>query len=513
MAGIFSTRYNVLLLSQVKRADVSGWNGHGSIEKGINQISDLVDDLTMQLAGIRNELRPQGVALPSEILDKAYTIAHEFAQLRQFMADLADERENLEAIAQIGQVISSSLDLPTVLNEVIDTIIELTGAERAFLMLRDDSGNMRTVIARNWEKESIRPQEYEISQSIVMDVSKEGRAVLTTNARKDPRFDHMTSVIEYNLRSILCEPIKLRDDLKGVIYADNRVREGLFGPKEQQLLNAIANQAAVAIENAQLYQALQQHARELETRVTERTAELGEANRHLRALSRLKDQFVANVSHELRTPISSLKLYASLLETGGNDPKNYIQAIDRETNRLEHIIESLLRLSSMEHAQAPIESEAVDLNKIAKELISDRQPLAESRNLRLVFQESEGIPCIQGDRELLTEALSIIITNALNYTPSHGEIGVQTHQCEVDGQLWAGVSVTDTGPGIHEDDLPHLFERFYRGQAGLESGSPGTGLGLAIVKEIVDRHNGKIEVQNNPNNTIGAIFQLLFPIA
>jgi len=512
MAGNLSKRYNELLEIRNSRDIVSGWNGHSSIEVGVTQLSKLVDDLTMQLATIRNELRPQGVAMPSEILDKAHHIAREFAQLRQFMADLEAERESLEAIAQIGRVISSSLDLPTVLNEVIDTIIELTGAERAFLMLRDDSGNMRTVIARNWEKESIRPQEYEISQSIVKDVAVKGRAVLTTNARKDPRFDQMSSVIAYNLRSILCEPIKLRNDLKGVIYADNRVREGLFGPKEQQLLNAIANQAAVAIENAQLYQALQQHAQDLETRVAERTEELAEANRRLRALSRLKDQFVANVSHELRTPISSLNLYASLLKQGNNDPRKYIQAIDRETNRLEHIIESLLRLSSMEQTQAPMESEAVDLNSIAQDLISDRQPLAENRNLQLMFEKDDGLPSIQGDCELLTEALSIIITNALNYTPANGKVCVQTLQVERDGLPWVAVSVSDTGPGIHDDDLPHLFERFYRGQAGIESGSPGTGLGLAIVKEIIDRHDGLIEVQGNPNETKGALFRLLFPI-
>ena len=94
---------------------------------------------------------------------------------------------------------------------------------------------------------------------------------------------------------------------------------------------------------------------------------------------------------------------------------------------------------------------------------------------------------------------------------ANGEIYVQTHQTEIDGQPWVAVSVTDTGPGIHEDDLPHLFERFYRGQAGIKSGSPGTGLGLAIVKEIVDRHAGRIEVDNNPINTSGARFRLLFP--
>lgn len=168
------------------------------------------------------------------------------------------EKRNIEALVDIGRVINSSLDLSHVLNEVIDTLIRLTGAQRAFLVMLNDEGVSETVVARNWEKESVEPDDYRISTTIVDRVMSEGEAVLTTNASSDPRFGEQQSIIAYNLRSILCVPLKVKGKLTGVIYADNRVREGLFTERERSLLSAFANQAAVALENAMLFASVQQ---------------------------------------------------------------------------------------------------------------------------------------------------------------------------------------------------------------------------------------------------------------
>jgi HD-GYP domain-containing protein (c-di-GMP phosphodiesterase class II) len=174
-------------------------------------------------------------------------------ELKQTIAESELERRNLAALAEIGQVVNSSLDLTTVLNEVMDTIIRLTGAERAFLMLRNESEVMDLMVARNWERASLDAAEVEISHSVVDRVARSGEPVLTTNAQADPRFGGQDSVIAYNLRSILCVPLKVKGQLTGVIYADNKARMGLFGDKERSLLSAFANQAAVAIDNARLF--------------------------------------------------------------------------------------------------------------------------------------------------------------------------------------------------------------------------------------------------------------------
>ncbi|MRR32549.1 adenylate/guanylate cyclase domain-containing protein, partial [bacterium] len=134
-----------------------------------------------------------------------------------------------------------------------DTIIRLTEAERGFLMLRDSQGEMAIRTARNWEQESINPNEFAVSRTVIERVAESGEPVLTTNAQEDPRFGGHESIVAYNLRSILCVPLKVKTETIGVIYADNRIRSGIFTESKRDLLTVFANQAAVAIENARLF--------------------------------------------------------------------------------------------------------------------------------------------------------------------------------------------------------------------------------------------------------------------
>ena len=198
--------------------------------------------------------------IPGEISKEARgNLSHMSSSLNRFSNQIdqeAAEKKNLQALANIGQVINSSLNSDEVLRIVMDTIIRLTGAERGFLMLRNQQGDMDIKLARNWEQESVDSNETEISRTIVNRVITDGQPVLTTNAIEDPRFLGQESVMAHNLRSILCVPLKVKDELTGVIYADNRFRTGIFTEAERDLLNAFANQAAVAIENARLFESV-----------------------------------------------------------------------------------------------------------------------------------------------------------------------------------------------------------------------------------------------------------------
>lgn len=186
----------------------------------------------------------------NENLNQLYT---GITRLGQQIARRKVEQANLLALTEVSQVVNSSLDLDDVLRIVMDTIVRLTGAERGFLMLRDESGKLDIRIARNWEQNTIDPSEFAISRTVIQRVIVEGNPVLTTNAQEDPRFDQQQSIIAYNLRSILCVPLKVKGELTGVIYADNRIRTGLFSESERNLLATFANQAAIAIENARLF--------------------------------------------------------------------------------------------------------------------------------------------------------------------------------------------------------------------------------------------------------------------
>ncbi len=184
------------------------------------------------------------------------------AELMSDLAAQAKEHQQLAALAKSAEVINSTLDLTEVLNQVMDMIISLTGAERSFLMLWDEAtGELQYRVARNLDRETISGSSFEISRTIVNTVAREGEPVVTTNAQADPRFRAQESVVSYSLRSILCVPLKVKDQVTGVIdkvtgviYADNRIKTGLFTEADRDLLSTFANQAAVAIENARLFE-------------------------------------------------------------------------------------------------------------------------------------------------------------------------------------------------------------------------------------------------------------------
>jgi adenylate cyclase len=210
-----------------------------------------------QLAGqIRTSILPIRANLQADTLENISQLESRLYRLAQEVAAFAEERTNLLALTEISQVINSSLDLDDVLRIVMDNIVRLTGAERGFMMLRDHDGQMTTRIARNWEQESLNESEHAVSRTVIEKVIETGEAILTTNAQEDPRFGKQESIIAFNLRSILCVPLKVKNDLIGVIYADNRIRTGIFNESQRDLLGVFANQAAIAIENARLFASL-----------------------------------------------------------------------------------------------------------------------------------------------------------------------------------------------------------------------------------------------------------------
>ena len=165
-------------------------------------------------------------------------------------------QQQLTALVGVGHVINSSLGLDAVLEEVMDTLIALTQAERGYLMLVDSAGELKHQVARGVDHISLEGKSFAVSRTIVERVARSGEPVLTTNAQEDPRFDQQLSIVEHNLRSILCVPLKLKDQVIGVIYVDNRVYTGLFQASDLDMLSVFADQAAVAIDNARLFEEL-----------------------------------------------------------------------------------------------------------------------------------------------------------------------------------------------------------------------------------------------------------------
>jgi sigma-B regulation protein RsbU (phosphoserine phosphatase) len=192
-------------------------------------------------------------------------------ELAILQESLQIEQSELAALLHVTQLVNSSLDLDQVLNQVMEQIIRLTRAERSFLMLKNDAGELEFRMARHLDRETVEGASFDISRTIAQRVAELGKPIVTTNAQEDPRFRSQESVLSYNLRSILCVPLRVKDQVTGVIYADNRFKSGIFGDRHRDLLTAFANQAAISIENARL------HAKEIQQQLINQELETARA--------------------------------------------------------------------------------------------------------------------------------------------------------------------------------------------------------------------------------------------
>ncbi|MFC1960118.1 GAF domain-containing protein [Chloroflexota bacterium] len=230
-------------------------NHNQSIREDAQQLSRRLHKLQGILRSQREILRQRGMSLPPGVLTILEDVQINIEAMIKALKKEEEELHQLRTLIKTTDMINSTLDLDSVLNQAMDTVIQLTEAERGYLMLRDEqTGAMEYRVARNLELEQLENQDFMISKSVINQVAQDGEPVVTTNAQSDPRFADQASIVSFNLRSILCVPLKIKDRVTGVIYADNRIRAGLFGDGELALLFAFANQAAVAIENAQLFE-------------------------------------------------------------------------------------------------------------------------------------------------------------------------------------------------------------------------------------------------------------------
>ncbi|MAU13523.1 MAG: hypothetical protein CL607_27140 [Anaerolineaceae bacterium] len=225
--------------------------------EGLSKLAQKIDDVTQLLRTQRDLLRQRGMSLPSGSLDNLRTLKSQVDNLSRTMVDNLVELRSLRALADTSALINSSLSTDDVLNQVMDTVIALTRAERGYIALRSKhTGELEFRTARGMDQAQLdNSQGLIVSKTIVRDVAEKGEAILTDNAAADQRYNSSQSIAGYNLRSIVAVPLKVRDEVIGVAYCDNRFMPGVFREQEMDVLKAFADQAAVAIENAQLFEA------------------------------------------------------------------------------------------------------------------------------------------------------------------------------------------------------------------------------------------------------------------
>jgi signal transduction histidine kinase/DNA-binding response OmpR family regulator len=432
---------------------------------------------------------------------------------RQLMQEISERKQAEEALRQYTQRLNILRELDRTILETefsegvaraaLHHVRRLVSCQSASIILIEQDAFRLWVTDPEGEHigHSFTFASFELEGNYSLEQFLQGKMVLIEDTTPFYRLLVSRGVIAENVRSILNVPLLFQQELVGslTLMAD---KPKAFGDLQIETACDVGNQLSIAITQSRLHEQIRSHAAHLEKRVTERTVALQTANERLQILSRMKDEFVSNVSHELRTPITNMKLYHELLDNRPENRDRYTSILKREVSRLENLIEALLMLSRFDQGRERFSLMPINLRKLLEQFVGDRVILAEAKGITLTLEANVEEAIVEADQRLLEQVLSILLTNALAYTPSSGIVIVRMLQ----RNQWSGFSVSDTGPGISFDEQQHLFERFFRGKAGLDSNVPGTGLGLAIAKEIIDRHQGSIEVFSEGMEGHGTIF-------
>lgn len=235
-----------------------------STQEQLRQLGQVANQGLTLLRSQQDALRQLGMSLPSGALDRLNMLEMTLDALSAQVAGVQIELRQLRALAQTTALITSTIDFDELLNQVMDTVITLTGAERGFVMLKNDAGELEVRVARDLDQAMVGSADFSMSSTIINEVVSSGTPVMTDNAGSDPRYQDHKSIMRGAFRSILAVPLRVGDEVTGVVYCDNRILAGVFKEYELNLLRAFADQAAVALQNARLFAATRRQLAEID---------------------------------------------------------------------------------------------------------------------------------------------------------------------------------------------------------------------------------------------------------
>ncbi|MDF1513938.1 MAG: ATP-binding protein [Anaerolineae bacterium] len=448
--------------------------------------------------------------------------------------DLSRRNKQLAFSSQVARRISIILDQDLLLREIIRLIQEefkfyftgiwLLSANSESIVLREGSFSK--------ENAALKPG-YILNlgedSSIISHVCRTQHIHIAQNTNQDPYYLAADALPE--TKAELTIPLTFKGGLLGVIDIQSE-RPQVFHPDDIEILGTIADQVAVAIRNANLYNEVLKGQEKLEEMVLNRTQELQAAYQKLELLEQNKSDFIQVLSHELRTPLTLVSGYAELLltnEQGQTDPffKQQVMGVLTGSIRLHELIDSMVDMLKIDSRSLQLMPQKISLDGIIAPLLATLEEALQRRNIKVTSNNLENLPEIEGDLALLEKVFDQLVTNAMKYTPDGGEISIQGRHIHQDfngvAEDFIEISVRDTGIGISPEHLDMIFTKFYQignvsqhstGKIKFKGGGPG--LGLSISRGIVEAHRGRIWAESpghDENICPGSCFYVLLPVS
>jgi signal transduction histidine kinase len=378
-------------------------------------------------------------------------------------------------VIEISRDLASTLDLDTLLDGIVRAAADITRAEAASILLYDDTARqLYFQVATNIDEPTMRGLIVPLEKSIAGWIVTNRQSVRIDDAHKDDRFfSDVEQSIGYSTRSLLGIPLITKNKVVGVLEVINK-KKGRFTDPDESMLTVIGAQAAVAIENARLFQ---------------------------------QSDLIAEFVHELRTPLASLSTATYLLlrpEMSREQRDQIVNNIHNETLRLNSLASSFLDLARLESGRVQFRKTRFSVADLIYECRDVMMSKAQETNVQIRVDIPEDMPLMEADRDKIKQVLLNLLSNAIKYNRPNGSVIITGTFDSSD----IAMTIQDTGVGIPDESLPHLFEKFYRVREH-EGKTGGTGLGLSISKQIIQGHNGRIEVRSKMG--VGTSFTIYIP--
>ena len=474
------------------------------------------------LASPRGRLPGMAIAEPSSVRD-----------VSQDSLDLASALKTSQAIA--AEIVPDRL-----LDRMMRAVMENAGAERGFLIGAEDGGRLTIrVEARVGQPTRIRAEAppldagHALSTAVVNYVAATGRSFILNQAEGDGLFADDRYIVDNDPLSVLCLPLNNRGQPIAVLYLENNLTADAFTQRHLAMLELLSGQMAISIENAKLYEELEQRVADRTHSLEEKVVELSRAYETVRRAQRQleaqavelrtakevaeaanlsKSAFLASVSHELRTPLNAILGFSEILRDEACGPteagmlRDYAGTIHESGQHLLAVINDLLDLAKIEAGRLELELEPLDVGREVAACMRMVAQRAMNHGLTLTRSVSSSLPLLVADRRTLRQMLFNLLSNAIKFTPSGGSVDIGA---SVDADRCLRIAVADTGIGIDAEEQATLFTPFVRTPEAQRRRIEGTGLGLALVKSMIEEHGGRVELTSAPG--AGATFTLVFP--
>ncbi len=422
------------------------------------------------------------------VLSGAFQKAVLYREMENRLAEMA-------TLQAISEQVMSSLELPVVLETIVEVIKHVMDCRAACIFLLNEETGLLEIkassgITSHWRTEA----RLRVGEGISGKAVALGRSIYVPDTYLEPDF----IFFDRSVRSILVVPLRVRGKVIGTLSVDHTIPNA-FTPDDERFLSIVAGQAAIAIENATLYERLREKAEALERAYGE-----------VSELSRFKSELLQNVSHELRSPLTFIKGYVELMREKAMGPltpeqEEALEVVSEKTDVMTRLVEDMITMQKLEKEKLRLEP--VSLEEIARISVRSASLMAQNAGIEFRLEIPPGLPPVKGDKNRLIQVFDNLINNAIKFSPNGGTVTIRLK----DVGEYIQAEVEDTGIGIPEDKLDKIFERFYQVDGSSRRQFGGMGLGLAIVKSIVEAHGGKVWARSQLGK--GSTFYFVIPKA